>query len=80
MGNPSVASAELGEAIRRLMVEDCLAVVEKVLSGELRAEEVRSITSFLVVLHPLFVRRLALATAAMAAVLIMLWGRRRQRA
>jgi hypothetical protein len=61
-------------------VEDCLAVVEKVLRGELRAEEVRSITSYLVVLHPLFLRRLALAAAALAAVLIMLWGRRRQRA
>ena len=79
MGNPSVASAELGEAVRRLMVEDCLAVVEKVLGGELRAEEVRSITSYLVVLHPLFLRRLALAAAALAAMLVMLWGRRRQR-
>ena len=80
MGDPSVASAELGEAIRRLMAEDCLAVVEKVLAGELRPEEVRSMTSDLIVLHPLFLRRLALATAALGAVLIMLWGRRRQRA
>jgi len=79
MGNPSVASAELGEAIRRLVVEDCLAVVEKVVRGELRAEEVRSTTSYLVVLHPLFLRRLALATAALAAVLIMLRLGRRQR-
>jgi creatinine amidohydrolase/Fe(II)-dependent formamide hydrolase-like protein len=80
MGDPSVASAELGEAIRRLMVEDCLAVVEKVVKGEMRVEEVRSITSFLVVLHPLFLRRLALAVAVLAAVVIMLRGRRRQHA
>jgi creatinine amidohydrolase/Fe(II)-dependent formamide hydrolase-like protein len=80
MGDPSVASAELGEAIRRLMVEDCLAVVEKVIKGETPAEDVRSFTSFLVVLHPLILRRLLLAAAILAAAVIMLRGRSRQRA
>jgi creatinine amidohydrolase len=78
MGDPSVASAELGEAIRRLIAEECLAVVEKVVRGELRAEEVRSINSYLVVLHPLFLRRLALAVATLTAMLIVLWRRQRR--
>ena len=70
----------MGEAYRRLLAEETLAVVEKVLSGEMRPEEVRSKRTDFVVLHPLFFRRLALAAAALVAVLIMLWGRRRQRA
>jgi len=78
-GNPSVASAELGEAIRRLVVEECLAVVEKVVRGELRAEEVRSAASDPIILHPLFPRRLALAAVALAAVVTMLWAGRRRR-
>jgi creatinine amidohydrolase/Fe(II)-dependent formamide hydrolase-like protein len=79
MGNPSVASVELGEAIRRLVVDDCLAVVEKVVRGELRPEEVRSTASDPIILHPLFLRRLTLAAVALAAVLLVLWERQHQR-
>ena len=78
MGNPSAASVELGRAIRRLVIDDCLAVVEKVVSGDLRPEEVRSAASDSTILHPLFLRRLTLAAVALAAVLLMLrqWRRR----
>jgi hypothetical protein len=73
MGDPSVASAELGEAIRRLMVEDCLAVVEKVAKGEMRVEEVRH--------HFLSVMSIPVpagwhSATVLAAVVIMLRGRR----
>ena len=79
LGDPSVASAELGEAFRRLLAEETLAVVEKVLSGELRPEEVRSKRTDFLVLHPLFFRRLVMGVVALAAVLIMLRQRRRRR-
>jgi creatinine amidohydrolase len=58
MGDPSAASAELGHAIRQVTVEDCLALVERVTSGEMRAADVRSIASDSVLIHPLFLRRL----------------------
>jgi creatinine amidohydrolase/Fe(II)-dependent formamide hydrolase-like protein len=74
-GNPSVASAELGHAFRRLVVEDCLALVESVVRGERRAEDVRSIASDPIVIHPLFWRRLALAAGALAVLGLVLRGR-----
>jgi creatinine amidohydrolase/Fe(II)-dependent formamide hydrolase-like protein len=80
MGDPSVATAELGEAYRRLLAEETLVVVEKVLSGELRPEDVRSKRTDFVVLHPLFFRRLVMGVVALAAALLMLRGRRRRRA
>ena len=49
-----------------------------ILSGEMRPEEVRSKRTDFVVLHPLFLRRVALAAAALTAALIMLWTRRRR--
>jgi hypothetical protein len=76
-GDPSAASAELGHAIRQVAVEDCLALVESVARGERRAVEVRSIASDPAVLHPLFLRRAALAVAAVA-VLFLLTRRRRK--
>jgi hypothetical protein len=73
-GNPSVASAELGHAFRQLMVEDCLALVESVARGERRAEDVRSVASDPIIIHPLFWRRLALATGALLALSLFLRG------
>jgi len=78
MGDPSAASAELGHAIRQVAVEDCLALVESVVRGERRAVEVRSIASDSVLIHPLFLRRAALAAGAVAA-LFLLTRRRRVR-
>ena len=77
-GDPSAASAELGHAIRQVAVEDCLALVESVARGERRAVEVRSIASDPAVLHPLFLRRAALAVGAVA-VLFLLTRRRKSR-
>jgi hypothetical protein len=74
-GNPSIASAELGHAFRQVMVEDCLAVVERVARGEQRAEEVRSIASEPPIIQPYFWRRLGLGAAAAVALLVVL-GRR----
>lgn len=75
-GNPSVASAELGNAFRQLVAEDCLAIVESVVRGERTAEEVRSIASDPILIHPLFWRRLALAAGALATMTLLLRGRR----
>jgi creatinine amidohydrolase/Fe(II)-dependent formamide hydrolase-like protein len=77
-GNPSVASAELGHAFRQVMVEDCLAVVERVVRGEQRADEVRSIASEPPIIQPYFWRRLGLGAAAAVALLVVL-GRRLSR-
>ena len=75
----SAASAELGRAIRQVVAEDCLALVEAVTSGERPAEEVRSIASDAPVLHPLFLRRVALAAGAVAALYLLTRRRRTAR-
>ena len=77
-GNPSVASAELGHAFRQVMVEDCLAIVERVVRGEQRAEEVRSIASEPAIIQPHFWRRLGLGAASAIALLVVV-GRRLRR-
>jgi creatinine amidohydrolase/Fe(II)-dependent formamide hydrolase-like protein len=71
-GNPSIASAALGHAFRQVMVEDCLAVVEGVVRGEQRAEEVRTIASDPPIIQPYFWRRLGLGAAAVVALLVVL--------
>ena len=71
-GNPSIASVELGHAFRQVVVEDCLAVVERVVRGEQRAEEVRSIASEPAIIQPYFWRRLGLGAAAAVALLAVL--------
>jgi creatinine amidohydrolase/Fe(II)-dependent formamide hydrolase-like protein len=78
-GDPAAASAELGQALRQLVVEDCLAIVESVTSGQRRAEEVRSIASDAVIIHPLFWRRLALGMAILAGLVLALSRRRAPR-
>ncbi|MGQ9571720.1 MAG: creatininase family protein [Dehalococcoidia bacterium] len=78
-GDPSAASAELGHALRQLVAEDCLAMVEAVTSGQQRAEDVRSIASSVPIIHPLFWRRLALATAALAGLALALLSIRARR-
>jgi creatinine amidohydrolase/Fe(II)-dependent formamide hydrolase-like protein len=77
MGDPSAASAELGHAIRQVAVEDCLALVESVTHGERRAADVRSIASDTVLVHPLFLRRLALAAGIVGALFLITRRRRR---
>ncbi len=75
-GDPSAASAELGHALRQLAAEDCLAMVESVTSGQQPAEDVRSIASDVAIIHPLFLRRLALGTAVLAGLAFLLLRRR----
>jgi hypothetical protein len=77
-GDPSIASVELGHAFRQVVVEDCLTVVERVVRGEQRAEEVRSIASEPAIIQPYFWRRLGLGAAAAIALLVVL-GRRLNR-
>lgn len=66
-GDPSAASAELGRALREVMVQGCLKYVERVTSGELAAEEVRSIASDPAIIQPGFWQRLG-AGAAVTAI------------
>jgi len=56
-------------------VEDCLALVERVVRGEQRAVDVRSIASEPAMIQPYFWRRLGLGTAAALGLLVLL-GRR----
>lgn len=67
-GDPSAASADLGHAIRETMVQGCLEYVERVTSGELAADEVRSIASEPAIIQPGFWQRAGLVTAAVAGV------------
>lgn len=69
-GNPSVASVELGHAFREAMVEECLAEIEAVTSGQKDATEVRSIASDHGLIQPRFWERLAWAAAI---VLALVW-------
>ncbi len=76
-GDPSAASAELGHAIRETMIQGCLKYVERVVSGQLRAEEVRSIASDPAIIQPGFWQRLGLG-AAVVSGLGLWWAARRR--
>lgn len=76
-GDPSAASAELGHAIRETAVQGCLEYVERVTSGELAAEDVRSIASDSTIIQPGFWQRLGLGAAIAGMVGIWLVLRRR---
>jgi creatinine amidohydrolase/Fe(II)-dependent formamide hydrolase-like protein len=71
-GDPSAASAEIGHAFRELLAADCLEIVEAVVDGRLRADEVRSIASDHAVIQPRFWPRVGLAAAAAAVLLLAL--------
>ncbi len=76
-GDPSAASAELGQAIRETMVQGCLDYVEKVTRGALAAEDVRSIASEPVIIQPGFWQRLGLAGVIVGGVGLW-WALRRR--
>jgi len=76
-GDPSAASAELGQAVRETMVQGCLEYVENVTSGKLRAEDVRSIASEPAIIQPGFWQRLGLGAAVVGAVGLV-WALRRR--
>jgi creatinine amidohydrolase len=69
-GDPSVASAEIGRAFREVMVQECLAIVEAVTAGEQRAIDVRSIASDPAIIQPYFWRRLGVAAALLALLIL----------
>ncbi|HEU4758410.1 MAG TPA: creatininase family protein [Dehalococcoidia bacterium] len=77
-GDPSAASAELGHAIRETMVQGCLEYVEKVTSGELAAEDVRSIASEPAIIQPGFWQRLGLISAVAVGAAGLAWALRRR--
>lgn len=66
-GDPSAASAEVGQAFREVMVRDCLDWVERVASGAIPAAAVRSIASDPALIQPYFLWK-AGAVAALAAL------------
>jgi hypothetical protein len=70
-GDPSVATAEIGHAFREMMAEDCLEIVEGVVTGRMAPELVRSIASDYAVIQPGFVAKIALAAAVLLAVLVL---------
>ena len=76
-GDPSAASAELGHAIRETMVQGCLEYAEKVVAGELSAEEVRSIASDTIIIQPGFWQRLGLISAVALGAAGFIWALRR---
>ena len=78
-GDPSVASAEVGHAYREVVAQDCLELVEEVVSGRRRPEEVRSIASDPVVIQPSFWPRVA-ATASATVLLAFVLARTLRRA
>jgi creatinine amidohydrolase/Fe(II)-dependent formamide hydrolase-like protein len=77
-GDPSAASAELGHAIREAMVQGCLDYAEKVTSGELTAEEVRSIASDPAIIQPGFWQRLGLLSILGLGTAAFVWALRRR--
>jgi len=68
-GDPSIASAEIGQAFREIMVRECLGYVERVTSGEMPATEVRSIASDAAIIQPYFFARMGIVAAVAAALL-----------
>ena len=77
-GDPSAGSAELGHAIRETMVQGCLEYVEKVTTGELAAEDVRSIASEPAIIQPGFWQRLGLLSAVAVGAAGLVWALRRR--
>lgn len=71
-GDPSVASAEIGEAFRDLLGQECLALVEDVTSGRKSAVAVRSLASDSKLIQPGFWPAVGVATAAAVALLVLL--------
>lgn len=76
-GDPSAGSAELGHAIRETMAQGCLEFVERVTSGEMSAQEVRSIASEPAIIQPGFWQRLGLLSAAAVGAAALVWALRR---
>lgn len=71
MGNPSAASPELGEALRKLIAQDLLAEVEAVVSGRTVPSQVHSLYWNVPILRTNFFRNLGLASAALALLMII---------
>jgi creatinine amidohydrolase/Fe(II)-dependent formamide hydrolase-like protein len=70
-GDPSVATVEIGHAFREILAEDCLEIVEGVVSGRTAPELVRSIASDYAVVRPGFFAKLALVAGALLALLVL---------
>lgn len=71
-GTPAVASAELGQAFREVMVRDCLEIIEGVTQGAVPAESVRSIASDHPLIQPVFWRRVGVSLAVVLVALLLL--------
>ena len=76
-GDPSAASAKLGRALRETMIQGCLEYTENVTSGELAAEDVRSIASDPAIIQPGFWQRLGLLSAVALGAAGLVWALRR---
>jgi creatinine amidohydrolase len=68
-GDPSVASPEIGQAFREVMVRECLGYVERVTSGEIPGTAVRSIASDPALIQPYFLWKVGVAALLLAAAL-----------
>lgn len=70
-GTPAVASAELGNAFRHVMADECMKLLESVTSGQAKAVDIRSIASDPAIIQPQFWPRVAVAAAIVAALVIL---------
>jgi creatinine amidohydrolase/Fe(II)-dependent formamide hydrolase-like protein len=66
-GDPSVASPEIGQAFREVMVRECLGYVERVTSGDMPATAVRSIASDPALIQPYFLWKVGIAALVIGA-------------
>jgi creatinine amidohydrolase/Fe(II)-dependent formamide hydrolase-like protein len=71
-GNPSAASPELGRTLRKLIARDILAIVDDVIEGRARPNEVHSIFWKIPILRTNFSRNLKIAGAVLLALILAL--------
>ena len=71
-GDPSVASAEIGKAFREIMVQECLAMVQSVIDGRVKATDIRSIASDHAIVQPQFWPRVGFALAVVVLAVLLL--------
>jgi creatinine amidohydrolase/Fe(II)-dependent formamide hydrolase-like protein len=73
MGNPSVASPELGKALRKLIARDLLEEVDAVITGHTLPSEVHSVYWRIPIIRTDFFRNLSLAGCAVIIALLLWW-------
>ena len=71
MGDPSVASAELGTTLRKLMARDLLDEIDDVITGRVLPSEVHSLYWKVPIIRTDFLRTLGLAVSVLIGILLL---------